>query len=1158
MEQVLEKEANFPFKIHPRFAASTISASLDKHLEHIESILFRVVPKKVLEKDNRCFLDWIKSELPQIQWTSIESAPDCLTVSLFCEATKNTKLETFFSDIIKRWLIPEKELTILSFNHLYFYLDDVKSKTFFVAELNILVKQSRDIKAIQENMPLLAKEIASGSQSAKYAKYILETKALSYDQKMTLTHQDLIKLLQKRPNDFDTGIFTEISRFLAISTPEFRNQRPYRHITRLACSLYLIRKNLRRAVSTYPEKRHLNIRFVQTELEFPFGKKPVLGLLIGVYLFHQQEFFEERHVLAAVQKFFPNTETVKGSSYTYPGAQDAIRTLYVEIEKNDGKKFALDEIQLLRKVLADELKGRIEHLTPSVFTIRNEEETMRNILTLSQQLKYVSDLPQVMISFDRQTPEALIFTIILVRARKKREKSISELLKGYDPELQFIEDRSQTIGYIRKKHPKEANVFHLQIDKKASYQREDSSLNLYLARQTIVFILTQAFGEIRDYNGGMILKQDELFSEFKRYFVDISRKSKDLLEDFFFNLNPIEVQATLSLPALIKLFKMFSKTLEVDLIARNSYYFDSFEDNENLYLVLSANNTSFKSYIEQSVLDFKVQSKGLTSTCVEYRETVALAFLFDTDDHSMRAKLISSLQEGIRLWQEKLDSLRLLRLNIPLEPLSFDPRIGGDADSGLFLKMLFDCLTRIGPDGKPICAIAKSYDISEDKKKYTFHLRESYWSNGSKITAWDFEYSWKTTLSPNFTTPFAYLFYEIKNARAVKEGKLPIEALGVKVTDEATLEVELEFPVPYFLELINHSIFSPINHLLDKIHPQWSSQDSASYVCNGPFLLKKRTHGYGFELEKNPYYWDIDQVDIDEITVVKCNDHTALEMFQNNETDWVGRPTRLWKPFFSDTLTGTTEVGGLDVVFWNVFNVERFPFHNLKIRKALSYAVNRKKISETINIKTKPALSLLPLLHAQEKLTIPESGDFEQAIELFQQGLDELQIQLSDFPVITITCHNDETKQQMTRSIKDQWERAFGIQCRIELCDWDELFDKLTHDDYQIGTLNWRAWVSDPIYTLNSFKYHTEKINFSNWVSPDFQKLLDQATQEVSEDKRNSYLKKAEKILLNELPAMPIIYEAQQAIRRENLDLHFNPVTGYIDPRYAEIKKIKK
>lgn len=1155
MTKTIETIDTFPFQIRPVYANPGKSDALEQHIDHIKSILLKNIPDDVLHKDKQDFLEWVDENLPQVFWSKVQTTPDSLCITLFCQPSKTSKLETFFYDIVKRWLIPEKELTILSFSHLHFYLDEVESKNFFLGELHVLVKQNRDLKIIEQNLPLLAKEIISGSHSSKYAKYILETKALSYDQKMALTHQDLIKLLQKKPNDFDTGIFTEISRFLALTTPEFRTQRPYRHITRIACSLYLIRKNLRRAVITFPEKRHLSVRFVQTELEFPFGKKPVLGLLLGVYLFHQQEFFEERHIIAAVQKFFPETESVKGSFYIYPNTQDTVRTLYLEVEKNDGKRFSLEEIQLLKKALADELKGRIEHLTPSVFMIRNEEETMRNILTLSQQLKYISDLPHVMISFDRQTTQSLIFTVILVRVCKRRDKPVAELLQSYDPKLQFIEDRSQIIGYLRKKYPKEANVFHLQIDKEAAYQREDSSLNLYLARQTIVFILTQAFGEIRDYNGGMIVKQDELFSEFKRYFKDISRKSRDLLENFFFNLNPIEVQATLSLTDLIKLFEMFLKGHEAELITKDSYYIDTREDENNLYLVLCANNSSFKTSIEKAIFEFKTQAKGLVSTLVEYRETVGLAFLFDCEDPFLRRRFIDAIQSGIVDWLDMLDSLQLLRLNVPFEPVSLDPRIGGDGDSGFFLKMLFDGLMRIEPDGKPSPAIAESYKVSKDLKKYTFFLRECYWSNGSKVTAFDFEYSWKTTLSPNFTTPFAYMFYEIKNAQAVKEGKLPMEELGITVVDDLTLAVELEYPTPYFLELLNHTIFSPVNHLLDKIHPQWSSQDGDAYICNGPFKLKKYIPSHSFELEKNPQYWDADRVDLDELIVSKCNDMTAMEMFQKGETDWLGRPMRAWKPFFSKTRGGIREIGGMDIVFWYVFNTERFPFHNKKIRKAFGAAIDRKKATETLGLESMPAHSVLPLALSQHEPTLSESGDVDLALQLFEEGLKELNIEKEDFPLITLICISRDVLEKISQDIKEKWESTFGIQCRVELFEWSEIFDKVTHGDYQIGAVNWRSWVNDPIYTLNSFKYPNEKINFSNWGSPEYQKILDQAVREVDQKKRMQLLANAEEILSDEMPATPIFYEAQQALKKEELNLHFNPTTGGIDFKYASFQK---
>ena len=155
------------------------------------------------------------------------------------------------------------------------------------------------------------------------------------------------------------------------------------------------------------------------------------------------------------------------------------------------------------------------------------------------------------------------------------------------------------------------------------------------------------------------------------------------------------------------------------------------------------------------------------------------------------------VNKTIKKWKKDQDNLQILK--VPYSNfVSLDPRIGGDQDSSVFVKLLFNGLTRISRDGKPKYSVAKSVTVSSDKKTYIFKLQESYWSNGAPVVAFDFEYAWKKVLSPGFVTPFAYVFYPIKNGKKAKEGKVEIEEVGIEAIDERTLKVELENPCTLF------------------------------------------------------------------------------------------------------------------------------------------------------------------------------------------------------------------------------------------------------------------------------------------------------------------------------------------------------------------------
>ena len=165
------------------------------------------------------------------------------------------------------------------------------------------------------------------------------------------------------------------------------------------------------------------------------------------------------------------------------------------------------------------------------------------------------------------------------------------------------------------------------------------------------------------------------------------------------------------------------------------------------------------------------------------------------------------------------DKKNCARVNVVDEPQSLDPRRARDLSSLTLTRMLFEGLTRLGKEEKAEPALAEKIDVSNDLKTYTFHLRHSSWSNGDAVTAKDFVYAWKKILDPQFVSENAFQLYVIKNAKAVKQGTLPLEELGIRMKDPYTLEVELEYPFPSFLELLAIPIFFPINAAQDAASP---------------------------------------------------------------------------------------------------------------------------------------------------------------------------------------------------------------------------------------------------------------------------------------------------------------------------------------------------
>ena len=367
--------ANFPFLVYPCFNPQVQSEALIDHTQQMIGILTKLIPGELLFEDKVDFLNWLQESLPLIRWKEVNSVPGCLTVTLLCKSANGANTGAFFYQLLTRGLLQNKVVTLFSLHQMEFYLGVDALEKWYVAQVEVLVENEDEDALIREKLPLFARELKLGLSSEKYARDILDSKPLVYDQKISIIRQKLIDITLKFPTYTDQELFVEMSRFLALSEKEFRLQRSYLHLLRLIGAQYNLRRKIIKASRLDFDRRHLYLRLLPTRLDFAFGSKQVLGLIVSVLLQDPQEFFGEKHIIQAIQKFIPRVQAVKNSCYQH--TLEKIQTLYLEVEKTGGGFFTAAEIRLLKNVLAEELKGRIEKLMPPVFMIRNEEEIMK-------------------------------------------------------------------------------------------------------------------------------------------------------------------------------------------------------------------------------------------------------------------------------------------------------------------------------------------------------------------------------------------------------------------------------------------------------------------------------------------------------------------------------------------------------------------------------------------------------------------------------------------------------------------------------------------------------------------------------------------------------------------------------------------------------------
>jgi oligopeptide transport system substrate-binding protein len=474
---------------------------------------------------------------------------------------------------------------------------------------------------------------------------------------------------------------------------------------------------------------------------------------------------------------------------------------------------------------------------------------------------------------------------------------------------------------------------------------------------------------------------------------------------------------------------------------------------------------------------------------------------------------------------------KTVRLYLQNEPMSLDPREAGTRHSQVVLRELFEGLMRIDGQGRPASAVAKSYEISEDKCTYRFHLRPSSWSNGTPVTAYDFEYSWLSNLTPNATTAYSYAFYCIKNARAAHSGEVGIDQVGVKALDDRTLIVTLEHPAPYFIELTANPIFSPVCKSVAEKNSNWKNEEGKNFICNGPFALDTWKHRSELVLVKNEKYWDSDAVSVTRLTIPIIEDPlTALNMYEMGELDWAG------DPFGSLPLEAIPrlrerkklEMREIASVTWLELNIKHPLLASGKVRRALAMAMNRSDIVQhLLQGGEKPAFSLLP-----ETLTYMQSpffpdNDKPTAAQLFNEGLAELNLTRETMPVLTFNHSSDPRDKSICEAIQQEWQKAFGINVVLNTSDWNAHLNCVAHGNFDIASLTWYSFYHDPIYNLEFLKYAVGW-NGTGWEHPHYIKLLNDSDATTDEALRDRYLSEAEQFLMNEMPVIPICHNTSK------------------------------
>ncbi len=483
----------------------------------------------------------------------------------------------------------------------------------------------------------------------------------------------------------------------------------------------------------------------------------------------------------------------------------------------------------------------------------------------------------------------------------------------------------------------------------------------------------------------------------------------------------------------------------------------------------------------------------------------------------------SSCGKGKGLAFGKKES-QVIHINFTYCPFSVDPRKGTDPVTTVTSYMLYEGLTRLEPDGKVISALAERIKISRDRMKYIFILRKSMWSDGSPLTAYHFEAAWKKILSPEFPSRAANLLFPILNAEEAKLGECSVDEVGVEAIDEQTLLVNLKHPTPYFLELTSYPTYFPVPYHGDEVpHPSQQGE----LLSNGPFTLARWKSDDEMVVVKNPYYWNAEEVSLEEIHASMVTDEaTALKLFDQGKLDYVGG---LISPLPLDAISSLKDsnqlyqraIAGTTLT---TFNVNRFPFNNVHIRKAFAYAIDRQKITDNISqMFDDIASGPVPLVLKQSATTFFEDYNTTLAKYHFNLGLQELGITKKEFPKVTYSYFSSELQKNLALILQSFWKEILGVNVELEASEIKVHLTKLHKRKFQMGQMTWIGQYHDPLSFLERFISKNAYRNYSGWENPHYTRLILDSFYKEGEE-RVAILEKGEKMIVEEMPIIPLYH----------------------------------
>lgn len=519
-------------------------------------------------------------------------------------------------------------------------------------------------------------------------------------------------------------------------------------------------------------------------------------------------------------------------------------------------------------------------------------------------------------------------------------------------------------------------------------------------------------------------------------------------------------------------------------------------------------------------------------------------------------------------------SEQVLNISTNSVVVGLNPLVNTSAPDNIAHNMIYDPLVRdrSAKDNTDeiVPAAAESWDVSEDGLTYTFHMNpDAKWSDGSKVTANDFEFTFKQMADPNTAATNAWLFDGVIvnfSEALYNNGKTPDE-IGVKALDEETLEIQLVHPASYFLQLVAGSAY-PVNQAKYEEYGSEYGTAPDKTVYNGPLKVTSWNQNTEMVLEKNDQYWGQEDMQLDKVNYkVIQESSTAVQAFINGELDVVSTSDTNW----GKTITAAGDSQEMTVPSsapdFFMFNLKNEYLSNTKIRQALSIAFDRQEMVDTLRDgMSVPIYSMMPdtmkvgdktyteLVDGKNYFVTQMQEEYTDPKALLQEGLAELgkSTDPSQMTIRYASRGTTELSKKIGEWMKQVWEEKLGINVQIDMMEWNIMWDKIDAGDYDIACGGWGPYYNEPSALLQLFEpvngyFNADKTGWNNEDSQKFTELLNQAKDVVDDKEKAEIYLQAEQLVVGNALIAPMYLEASPTYVKNHVKNYYVATNGLVD-----------